>query len=516
MNHSSTVRGHLDFLKLIVSGILTGLSIQHLWFWLIWIALIPFLSVLYTVPLKRAFSHGLIFGISAASVLLSWIIGATQRYSGSQTLLGIPIWIAAILYFALYPAIFSVAFSWFLHKKSNVKMFLILQIFLAGAIWILCEWVRLNLLAGIPWIKYTLGFTQAKSLYGIQLAAITGQWGISFVIIAVNLLFVHAILKKKYSTALIGLGLVLLFYGFGLVHTHLNEKEIVRPVNIAILQENLKAETKWQESTGDSLANIYFHLNRQAAQMNPDIIVWSETALPWTFRTDDDLLTRVLKITYPANAGHILGILSEADDDPSKVYNSAYYIEPDGKVTSRYDKVDLLSFIEKPLLDPSFRVPFLSEGIHHNALAGSGTKLLHTPCGNIGVLICNESLLPYRSKKAVKMGADLLVNMSNDAWFEGTHLVDHHFYYARMRAVETGKNVVVNANRGISGVIKSNGRITEKHLSNIAACFGGNVSLGTEQSFYQKSGDWMISASMLILILSLIFYGKPPQGGKKK
>jgi apolipoprotein N-acyltransferase len=108
--------------------------------------------------------------------------------------------------------------------------------------------------------------------------------------------------------------------------------------------------------------------------MNPDIIVWSETALPWTFRTDDDLLTRVLQITYPANAGHILGILSEADDDPSKVYNSVYYIEPDGRVTSRYDKVDLLSFIEKPLLDPSFRVPFLSEGIHHNAPGWIGHK----------------------------------------------------------------------------------------------------------------------------------------------
>ena len=500
-----------NIFMVILSGIMVSISIYHVWFWLIWIALVPLLSVLLSQPPKKAFFYGWLFGITEASVLLFWITASTQRYSGSQTLLGVPIWMAAVLYYAFFPALFAVVFTWFFGKKEHIKSSLVLQIILAGAIWILCEWLRMNLLPGMPWLKYSLGFTQASNLNGIQLAAVTGQWGISAVIMAVNYLFVYAIVKKQCSVAVIGAGLVLLFYGFGFIASNpSNEKS--KPVKIAILQENMKAETKWQASTGDSLAAIYFNLNRQAVKKHPDIILWSETALPWTFRTDDDLLHMILQITYESKAGHILGSLSEAEGDPGKVYNSAYYIEPDGRVTSRYDKVDLLSFIEKPLLSPSLRVPFLSQGVHNNVLAGSDIRLLNTSFGKIGVLICNESLLPYQSHKAVKMGADFLVNMSNDAWFEGTHLVKHHFYYARMRAVETGKNVVVNSNRGIAGLIEGNGKIIKRHVSTLPSCIDVDLTPGTRTTLYQTLGDWMIWAGIFILISAFLFNRKMKHG----
>ncbi|MDB4334939.1 apolipoprotein N-acyltransferase [bacterium] len=383
---------------------------------------------------------------------------------------------------------------------------IIIQILLASFLWVSVEWLQMNLLMGIPWVKETIAVSQLRSLYGIQLASITGQWGISFIVVSVNMLFALAIKNKKRNYFISGILHIMLFYFAGFIVYNLYDNTESKKIEVAIIQENIKAETRWNEANGDAFAKRFFDLNREAASYNPDLIVWSETALPWTFRTDDNLVKNVLKITKKAQSAHILGILSESQKHPDKVYNSAYYIQPDGTVSSRYDKVNLLSFIESPLINKDFKVPFLSEGIYSNILSGSSYEPLKTKLGMLGILMCNESLTPYESKKFVSNGAELLINISNDAWLENTHLIERHFYAARLRAVETGKDILTNSNRGYGGHISGNGTIITQNISKKASCTISSVTLHQKTSFYCKFGDWFICTGVIVMILIIPFY----------
>jgi apolipoprotein N-acyltransferase len=212
----------------------------------------------------------------------------------------------------------------------------------------------------------------------------------------------------------------------------------------------------------------------------------------------------VLEITKKAQVSHILGILSESKKHTGKVYNSAYYIQPDGTVSARYDKVNLLSFIESPLISKDLKVPFLSEGMYSNIFKGSSYTPLNTNLGRLGTLICNESLTPYEAKKNVSNGADILINISNDGWLENTHLIDQHFFAARLRAVETGKDMITNSNRGYGGHISGNGKIMVKNISKNASYNICNATLQQKTSIYCKYGDWFIYTGFIFLILAFI------------
>ena len=153
-----------------------------------------------------------------------------------------------------------------------------------------------------------------------QLASIAGQWGISVIILIVNLLLAMAIKQKRITYAIPAVVFVILFYLSGAIIFHMKHTDGGDTIKIAILQENIEAETRWNESNGDLIAESFFNLSRQAASNNPDIIIWSETAVPWTYRTDDDLFDSVLRITEQTNAFHVLGILTESESYPDKVY----------------------------------------------------------------------------------------------------------------------------------------------------------------------------------------------------
>jgi apolipoprotein N-acyltransferase len=196
------------------------------------------------------------------------------------------------------------------------------------------------------------------------------------------------------------------------------------------------------------------------------MLLWSESAIPWTYSPDDDLVKELLRHSAsgtvaqtpgrsdPRPITHILGMNTAVST--GIVRNSAYCLLPDGRVAGRYDKHDPLLFIEQPALGWQF--PFFSSD-GYSVEPGDDDKPLPTPYGKAGVLICNESALPGAAAARVRQGAQFLLNMSNDGWFRDTWLVAQHFYNARLRAVETRKDVVINSNNGWSGCIHASGRI---------------------------------------------------------
>jgi apolipoprotein N-acyltransferase len=221
------------------------------------------------------------------------------------------------------------------------------------------------------------------------------------------------------------------------------------------------------------------------------MILWPESAIPWTWSADDDLVRELLRHSDPANITHILGMNTAAGT--GVVGNSAYCILPGGRLAGRYDKRTPLLLIEQPW--HSWLIPFVSAD-GYSVAPGKSDMPLRTPYGNAGILICNESTLPDAAAATVSHGAQWLFNLSNDGWFRDSYLVHLHFSNVRLRAVETRKDIAINSNNGISGLVSASGRIERSDLVTIHP----NGILTTAV----KYPNWLIYGCLLVSLFILI------------
>ncbi|MFO7655551.1 MAG: apolipoprotein N-acyltransferase [Bacteroidales bacterium] len=489
----------ISIFTVILSGVLTGIALLYIVHWLAWVMLIP---LFYTVisQSRYVFIKGFVAGTVAGMILFSWMIASFRMYTGTAPYIGYPLWFLCSFFFGAVTGM-------------SLKLFILLRVkwpvhgwwlnaLIAGSVWVIIDWLRVHLLTGIPWVNYPMSFTQSKWTLPLQITSVAGIWGLTFLIVAVNVMFTYMLFKRSYKSIWLPVSLISCLLLFGLFKSNQSHTIIRKEVKVALICDNTEARTRWLPENGDSLASIFFRLNEHAVRLNPQLIVWSESAIPWNLAMDDELITKCLHITWPSRAGHIIGIFTPDEAGKQNKYNSAYYIEPDGAITSRYDKVRLLSFLEHPFAGA--KIPFFNRSAITDIIPGKEHNLLRTAFGNAGMLICNEilSLQPYR--KTIRQRPHFIAVISNNAWFEGSRLHTHHFYYIRMRAVESGKDIVVNCNRGISGFIHANGKIQVASSGNKPEVVSGVVNFSKSQSFYARKGDWFIFTATLFTITILL------------
>ena len=391
-----------------------------------------------------------------------WMIPGAERFTGYSMLYGVGVFLISAVFYSLFCGAFLSAFS-ALKKSDNKLRSIVINSILAGAIFCVAEALLMLVSAGLPWFDVHSGNGLAENLYAIQPASVFGIHIMSFIVVAVNYLIAVIAIKKLWIKLYIPVAViaVYLFCGFILLENFNKKLPENKPFTVAILAENITPDIAWNDNTGNMLVQKLLDLNRRAVTMKPDVALWSESAIPWTYRKDDDLVKEVFKITDPASITHIMGINTAYKEN--EVFNSAYCILPGGNVTGRYDKQYLLSFIEKPL--NGWLMPFFSSKGYSALNDTAHSKPVSTPFGKAGFLICNEAAIPAAAASQVKQGAQFLFNLSNDGWFNDTYIVNLHFYYARLRAVESRKDIAVNSNNGFSGLIKASGNIEEREIS---------------------------------------------------
>ena len=439
-----------------ISGILTFIAVSEINFMLGWVCFVPlFIAVLNQSP-REAFKSGFVFGLAVSMVGFYWMIPGAERFTGYTVFYGIGVFILSCLFLSLYFAalLYCISKIKMPHRQTNNY---IVNGILAASIFCVGEYLLMFVSRGFPWFDFHSGNTLTANLYAIQPAAFFGVHALTFIVVLVNYILAYFITEKRWKKLFIPVAIVLLYQlaGYLILQDFENEMPRSKPFKVAVLAENIAPEIKWDDANGNALVQKLLDLNRNAVPLKPDMILWSESAIPWTYRPDDDLVNEVLKITAPAHLTHIMGINTAVTDNV--VYNSAYCIDSTGKVTGRYDKQFLLSLIEKPI--NGALIPFFSSlGFIETNDKEHGAPL-NTAYGKAGILICNESTVPQAAAGMVKQGAQFLMNMSNDGWFNDTYIVGLHFYNARLRAVETRKDVVINCNNGISGLVQASGRI---------------------------------------------------------
>jgi len=496
-----------DILLSLLSGILLILSFPNVDLeFLAWLALVP---LFYSIEGKgsfHAFTLGFLTGLVSYLGILYWIIVAVHTYGGVPMILSSLILLLLVIYLSLFTAAFTFL-TRIIQMRSGLQ-----TVFIAPILWVGLEYLRSFLLTGFPWAN--LSYSQYLNLPFIQMADITGAYGLSFVILLVNATL-HQVFqqwpKKTFPirevviTALILLGF--LIYGYVKMGHVDRQMANQPPLKIGLAQGNIDQSIKWDESFQKETLKIYERLSLKVAEEKPDLIIWPETAAPFFFQDAKEYIPIVLEIPKRTDAFLLFGSPSyKIERGKVNHYNSAYLVSPSQDIVGRYDKIHLVPYGEYVPLAEIIPLGSLGEGIG-DFKSGKVFFNFSLPQGKFGVLICFEIIFPDLCRRFVKKGADFLVTITNDAWFRRTSAPYQHFSIATFRAVENRVFIARAANTGISGFIDPKGKIVRKGEIFTEEAMNETIRLNRNKTFYTLYGDifaW-ICTGLSILLLGYVF-----------
>jgi apolipoprotein N-acyltransferase len=282
-------------------------------------------------------------------------------------------------------------------------------------------------------------------------------------------------------------------------------------VRVALIQGNIAQEIKWDRKFQQQTTEKYARLSVAAKQETPALVVWPETATPFYFPFHATLSRIVIDAVKNTGADFLIGSPSFREKAGELAYyNSAYLVASDGSVKGRYDKVHLVPFGEYV---PFKRyLPFLGKIVEQvgDFRAGRQGANLNWRGRGLGVLICYESIFPVLARAQVAAGADLLVNITNDAWYGRSSAPFQHFSMAVFRAVENRRPLVRAANTGISGFVDAAGRVTDASALFVDAVLTRPVSLVKVPALYTRIGDAFAMAGLAAAALLVLMAGRAP------
>ncbi|MDD5166206.1 MAG: apolipoprotein N-acyltransferase [Candidatus Omnitrophica bacterium] len=491
-----------DLFLCFVSAILLILSFPKFDFeFLAWFSFVPIFFALNNKSLKQAFFLFFITGIIFWSGIIYWLVHVTL--AGAVVL---------ILYLALYFAIFGLVIRPCTKHSTPYALIFI------PSVWVLLEYLRSHLFTGFPWAL--LGYSQYINLPVIQITDITGAWGVSFLVMMVNVAIVEIIysgingLGSKLRTAVISLVLFLsltLSYGYFKIYSLSSSRQAVS-MKISVVQGNISQELKWNRETNDYIINKYLDISRQVVRDKPDLIIWPEAALPVVLEEEPLFFAQVKEFAREAKTALLLGAVTSRND---YYYNSAVLVSREGRLLASYDKLHLVPFGEYiPLrnflsfLETIVPIGDIEKGKDYAVFQQDGVRF--------SVLICFEDLFPELSRRFVNKGAEFLVNITNDAWYKKSTAAYQHLQASVFRAVENRVYLARAANTGISGFIAADGKIIslvrDRQGENIfVAGYGSErISITGKSilSFYTKHGDVFVLACFLFILYGIILQFK--------
>ena len=493
-----------DIILSILSGVLItlGFPIFNLYA-LTWVSLVPLLIALRGKSIRRSFYLGTLAGLVYYLCTIYWVYHSMYVYGHLPLYVSILILFLLCLYLAVYVGLFSMIFS-YLSDNSRVPSGL-----LAPVIWVTLEYIRTYALTGYPWA--VLGYTQYKFLPMIQIADITGVYGISFLIVAVNgavfdLTALRAgtqnIMPRVSGRPLIIVNVVLaMVIGMSLIYgvNKLDNGGSNRKVKISIVQGNIPQDKKWDYKFQREVIDTYKKMTMKISSDNPDLVIWPETAVPFIFNKDVLLTREITSFQKDLGINLLFGAITAKDN--SRLANSAILLSHDQNAFSIYDKMHLVPYGEYVPLRRF--LPFIDKltTVSGDFATGKDFVVMETPYAKIGNLICYEIIFPGQVRQFANRGADLLVTITNDAWFGPTSAPYQHFSIAVFRAIENRVPVARAANTGISGFIDSSGRIVNKSGIFVGATLTEDVLVGSKKSFYTKYGDVFAYLCIISVIL---------------
>ncbi|NQT78848.1 MAG: apolipoprotein N-acyltransferase [Candidatus Aminicenantes bacterium] len=503
-----------DILLALLSGALTALSLPkfNLSFFA-WISIIPLIFIIRNKSPKQSFLLGLIAGISYNAILIYWIPSVPAHYGNMSLVISLIIYVLFILFLALYWAFFCLV--WTKIYLSFPRLIFLLSPF----IWISFEYILTHFLTGFPW--GLVGTSQYSNIYFIQLASITGVYGLSFIIILFQSLFVYSMIYRKKEPFLFVLAFVLLIHigGFLSVKKSPSQKD---SFTASVIQGNVSSDIYWDQISVQETWNLFdqhLELSHQAYEAGSGLIIWPEFSVPLCFscsyKLAQDFKEKLYQFVQETGCTLLLGTNETTGPLEEKNYhNTALCLSPDLS-TSLYYKIHLVPFGEYTPYKKIFffieimthAIGEISPGTQHTLHSYKNTKF--------GSPICFEIIFPNLVRKFVKKGANFLVTITNDGWYGKSSAPYHHFSIAVLRAVENRRYLLRAATTGISGIIDPYGRILSKSELMTSTFLTERITPSQTLTFYTKFGDILPIGSLTLAAIFLILALKKRKYEKK-
>ena len=468
---------------------------------LAWIAFVPLFWALEGAKLREAFLFGWATGVVANLGGFYWLPYTIRVFGGfPYGLSGFVFLIFAVLE-GLQIALFS-AFS----RLSGFGPLLLFP----ALIWVALEFSFPHL---FPW---HLASSQANFLTLIQSADLIGPYGTSLLIVWLNLTLYAALRAPnkrpragRAAAAALGVAvLAALAYGHFRLSTVALKMEAAPKLALAAVQGNIDVQLKWDPAQLENNLAAYRKLTERVQGVN--LVIWPETAVEGWLPDDSRRLPgEILPSLSPEVSDFIFGVrsfLGSPDRPDFQAFNSAFLADRQGTLLSRYHKQVLLAFgeyipfVEILSLIPG--VPALGSGFSR----GDGPHALALTSGiRVAPLICYEDLMPALSRRFVREErADLLINLTNDAWYGRTTAPWQHARLALWRAIETRRSLVRVTNTGLTVVINARGEMVRTLPLFTPGVMKVQVDILEGETPYVRYGDWFAwTASLLSLVVLL-------------
>jgi apolipoprotein N-acyltransferase len=464
------------------------------------VALAPLFATLRLGTPRMAALAGLSAGLVHHLLLLYWITIVLSTYGGLPWFLSGPALLLLALYMSLYWALFALGARLALDTLPPWAC-----LWLLPALWVGLDWLRSLLFSGFPWMD--LGYALAGQPLLIQTADLVGHYGLTYVIVLVNLLVVLLLRHRRHRPTLAALilpaCLLLLCAGLytrqRLAEVKTLTEEAPR-ITLGVVQGNIDQAVKWSPQQLQKTVDSHLQLSEKlAADPAPQLLVWPETALPH-YPLDEMLMRRLETLLLRHQVALLSGVpwleMSARPTGKPPLYNSALLLDRRGKVAGLYHKSHLVPFGEYVPLQEL--LPFIAPLVQAVGDFSAGTIESPLPLGDarLGVLICFESVFPELSRRWVAAGANLLVNLTNDAWYGRSSAPQHSLAMAVLRAVETRRSLVRSANTGISAYIEPSGAISARSEIFVPWAEKRGVALLDEKTVWMRFGHLFAPLSL--------------------
>jgi apolipoprotein N-acyltransferase len=477
-----------NLLLLAGSGALAALAFPKIGCWpLILVGLVP-LFVALDRPVSPPASSGFAWGVGYFGGLLHWLYGFFRHYGGLGPVLSVATLGILVGYLAVYPGLFAHlgARTGGLRAPSAPLVL--------PAVWVALEWVRGHALSGFPWGLTGYPLSPCTSL--IQIASLTGVYGLSFFVLLVNLTLAVWFAERRAggpnpkrltgAVALISVGLL----AWGRWNSA-SPGEGGPSIRVGVIQANIPQDEKWDAQSAEAILRRHEEYTRSAAERGAVVVLWPESSSPFPLShpsagpaggrvtSNQDYRERLTQLARGTRASILFGTVDyrETPSGPRPV-NAAALVGPDGSFGEYVPLGRLLGFVNR-----------FVEGTIGDFIPGDRAVVVRADGARVGTAICYEMIFPELVRRFPRRGAEILANLTNDAWFGTSSGPYQHFQMTTLRAVENHRYLIRAANTGISAVVDPYGRVVAASKLGQARILVADVVPRTDLTFYARHGD---------------------------
>ncbi|MDD4571114.1 MAG: apolipoprotein N-acyltransferase, partial [Clostridia bacterium] len=470
--------------------------------WLAWFAMIPFFVAYFSLQkagsmgrniLKwQSFRLSFIFGLAFFLFGLSWFYSLYPVHGISNSVGFIIVSLAWLILSCLFAAMLGILASFTAGFKLNIGWRIV--VFACG--WVILEYLQGIAFTGFPWLR--LGISQYQYLPVIQSASLFGAMWISALIVMVNGFLAAAFLYKKTKYLLGAIMLFIVNFGYGIMVLN-DDTKIEETLMAAIVQGNVDYNERYDKAKQELILKNYSEDSALAVNKEPnlDLILWPETVLSSIVNTGEGLGRKYAALAIKLDTLLYIGGFSETDD---QIYNVLLEVKPEQDYTSNvhpvYAKQNLVPFGEYVPMRQFFETiaPNIMAAKILNCNLGKGNKngVVHTDAGDMGVMICFDSVFSAGLKKQVQEGAEFLVVSTNESWFGTSPALMQHNAHAVFRSVEYGRYLLRSTNGGISCIKDNKGHILQQLKAGESGYLISEIPLLSKKPLYSHIGESIV------------------------